>query len=220
MISVPFGTNGTVFPYLIKGEPLRLIDTGAADSPQALLQPSLREIGLGLSDISVILSTHARLDHIGGKTQAKRESNARIHIHAADAPMARSVEAEVEFHTRPLRVLGFPAVAIEERAGHVRNNAGESAGVDFVLSDGNSLDLGAGLKLRVIHCPSHRPGHVAYWWEEEGVLLTGDAVQGHGSRPAGYPLYHDARATVDPCRSFWGSTAECSASATPSTMGP
>lgn len=64
--------------------------------------------------------------------------------------------------------------------------------MDVVLSDGDGIDLGAGVRLRVIHCPGHTPGHVAYWWEEEGVLLTGDAAQGFGSRPGGYPLYHDA----------------------------
>jgi len=29
---------------------------------------------------------------------------------------------------------------------------------------------------------------------KEGVLFTGDAIQGHGSRAGGYPLYHDAPA--------------------------
>ena len=191
-ITVPFDTTGTVFLSPLRGDRIALVDTGVADSPKTVLQQALSEIDLSLADDSAVLKTHAHLDQIGGNLQAKRASNARIHVHSADLPMAQSVEAEVEFHTRPLRILEFPPEAIQERAAHVRKNAGESAGVDVVLSDGDGIDLGAGVRLRVIHCPGHTPGHVAYWWEEEGVLLTGDAVQGFGSRPGGYPLYHDA----------------------------
>ena len=192
MIAVPFGGTGTMFSYLIKGERLALVDTGVAESPQTVLRPALAEIGLDLTDVSVILNTHAHLDHSGGNSKVKRTSNAHVHVHEADAPMARSVEAEVEFHTQPLRVLGFPPEVIADRAAHVRDNAGEPAGADIALSDGDTIDLGARIGLRAVHCPGNTPGSVAYWWEEEDILLTGDGIQGQGSRPGGYPLYHDA----------------------------
>jgi len=127
-ITVPFDTTGTVFLYALRGDRIALVDTGVADSPKTVLQQALSEIDLSLADVSAVLNTHAHLDHIGGNLQAKRASNARIHVHSADLPMAQSVEAEVEFHTRPLRILEFPPEAIQERAAHVRKNAGESAG--------------------------------------------------------------------------------------------
>jgi glyoxylase-like metal-dependent hydrolase (beta-lactamase superfamily II) len=193
-ITVPFDTTGVMFAYLVKGDRLALVDTGVSDSPGTVLRTALREIGIELSDVSAVLSTHAHLDHIGGNMELKRASSAKIYLHLADLPLARSVEAEVEFHTSPLRQLGFSPEALEKRAAHVRENAGEAAGADVVLADGDLIDLGAGTCLRVIHCPGHTPGQVAYWWEKEGILLTGDGVQGQGSRPGGYPLYHDAPA--------------------------
>lgn len=191
-ITTPFDTTGTVFLYLLKGDRLALIDTGASDSPATVLQPALAAVGLRLSEVALILNTHAHLDHAGGNAEVKRRSGARIYLHPLDLPLARSTEAEVEFHTAPLRTLDFPAEAIAERAAHVRRNAGVAAGADAALTDGEAIDLGAGIRLRVLHCPGHTPGHVAYLWESEGILFTADSIQGMGARPGGYPYYFDA----------------------------
>jgi len=191
-ITTPFDKTGTVFLYLLKGDRLALIDTGVSDSAETVLQPALAEVGLRLSDVALILNTHAHLDHAGGNAEVKCRSGARIHLHALDLPLARSVEAEVEFHTAPLRALDFPPEAIAERAAHVTRNVGEPAGADVLLSEGDAIDLGAGIRLRVVHCPGHTPGHVAYFWESEGILFTADSIQGMGARPGSYPYYFDA----------------------------
>ncbi|MHB1158918.1 MAG: MBL fold metallo-hydrolase [Chloroflexota bacterium] len=192
-ITTPYDKTGTVFLYLVKGDRIALVDTGVSDSPQEVLEPALAEIGLDLSDVDVILNTHAHLDHSGGNLAAKRASNASIHVHAADLPMAQSTETQAESHTAPLKALEFPAEAIQERADYVVRNAGPAAGADVLLTDGEVVDLGAGVQLRVVHCPGHTPGHVCYLWESEGVLISGDAIQGMGPRPGSYPYYFNAR---------------------------
>lgn len=192
-ITTPYDKTGTVFLYLLKGDRVALVDTGAADSPREVLEPALAEIGLDLSQVSLILNTHAHLDHSGGNLETKHVSGAPIHVHVADLFMAQSTEAQVEFHTAPLRVLEFPEEAVQERVDHVLRNAGPAAGADVLLSDGEMIDLGAGIQLRAVHCPGHTPGHVCYYWESEGVLFSGDALQGQGSRPGGYPYYFNAR---------------------------
>ena len=80
-ITVPFDTTGTVFLYALRGDRIALVDTGVADSPKTVLQQALSEIDLSLAEVSAVLNTHAHLDHIGGNLQAKRASNARIHVH-------------------------------------------------------------------------------------------------------------------------------------------
>jgi glyoxylase-like metal-dependent hydrolase (beta-lactamase superfamily II) len=191
-IRTPFDRTGTVFLYLVRGERNALIDTGASDSPETVLAPALAELGLTFGDIHLILNTHAHLDHSGGNADTKRRSGAPVYLHALDLPLARSTEAQVEFHCGPLRALDFPPEAIQERNDHVVRNAGEPSGVDKVLADGDQIDLGRGVILSVIHCPGHSPGHVAYFWEAEGLLFTADAVQGQGARPGSYPYYFDA----------------------------
>jgi glyoxylase-like metal-dependent hydrolase (beta-lactamase superfamily II) len=190
-ISTPFDKTGTVFLYLLRGHRVALIDTGASDSPATVLQPALAEVGLSLGKVDLILNTHAHLDHSGGNAETKRQSGARIHVHRDDLPMASSNQAQVAFHTDPLRTLEFPPQSIQERTEHVLRNAGEPAGADVLLADGDLIDLG-GIRLEVVHCPGHTPGHVAYYWRQERVLFTGDAVQGYGARPGSYPYYFHA----------------------------
>jgi glyoxylase-like metal-dependent hydrolase (beta-lactamase superfamily II) len=191
-IRTPFDRTGTVFLYLLKGDRIALIDSGASDSPETVLEPALKEIGLALSDVDLILNTHAHLDHSGGNAEMKRRSKAQIHVHRLDLPMAESNDAQVEFHVGPLRRLGCPPEGLKERAEHVLRNAGEAAGADRVLSDGELIDLGKGIRLHAIHCPGHTPGHVVYHWESEGIGFTADAVQGIGARVGAFPYYFDA----------------------------
>lgn len=190
-IKTPFGGGGTVFLYLIRGDTTALVDTGTAQSPDEVIRPALAELGLALSDVDVILNTHGHLDHAGGNMAFRKESKARIHIHEGDLFMANSVDAQVEFMTAPLRALGFSDAALAARIELVREQAGEASGADVVLKEGDVVDLG-GIVLRVIHLPGHTPGSVGYYWEEEGLLLTGDSIPGLGSRLGGYPLYFDA----------------------------
>jgi glyoxylase-like metal-dependent hydrolase (beta-lactamase superfamily II) len=67
-----------------------------------------------------------------------------------------------------------------------------TASVFFValiqLQDGDELDLGRALVLRVLHTPGHTPGSISLYWEREGILFTGDSLQGRGSRPGWMPL--------------------------------
>jgi len=191
-IRTPFDRTGTVFLYLLRGDRVALIDSGASDSPETAIAPALKEIGLSLSDIALILNTHAHLDHSGGNAEIKRHSKAQVHVHSLDLPMAESNEAQVEFHVGPLRRLGYPSEALKERTEHVLRNAGEAAGADVVLSGGELIDLGKGIRLRAIHCPGHTPGHIVYHWESEGILFTADSVQGQGARPGAFPYYFDA----------------------------
>jgi glyoxylase-like metal-dependent hydrolase (beta-lactamase superfamily II) len=191
-VMAPFHGGGNVFLYLLKGDRIALVDTGVTHTPSEVLQPALAEMGLTLSDIDLVLNTHAHLDHSGGNGEMKKFSKATIHVHRDDLFMADSVEAQVEFMIAPLISLGFSKDALEDRAEHVVSNAGEAVGADVVLSEGDTVDLGKGIVLTVVHNPGHTPGSISYFWESEGIMLMGDGVPGMGSRPGAYPLYFDA----------------------------
>jgi|GEM_PF-511547 len=191
-VMAPFHGGGNVFLYLLKGDRIALVDTGVEHTPGKVLKPALAGMGLTLSDIDVILNTHAHLDHAGGNGEMKKLTKASIHLHRDDLFMANSVQAQVKFMTDPLIALDFPKEAVEERAEHTITNTGQAVGADVVLSEDDTVDLGKGIVLRVVHNPGHTPGSISYFWESEGPLLTGDGVPGMGSRPGAYPLYFDA----------------------------
>lgn len=192
-ITTPYEGGGTVFLYLLKGDQVALVDTGTVSSPKNVLAPALAEIGMAFSAVDMILCTHGHLDHAGGNVGAKEASGAKIYMHPADFFLAQSLEAEIKFHTDPLRALDFPQSFIEGRRSFISSAAGENkVPVDVELADGDVLDLGAGVRLRIVPAPGHTPGHVVPFWEEEGILFTSDAAQGQGGRIGGYPYYFEA----------------------------
>lgn len=191
-ITALFEGGGAVYLYLIRGERIAIVDTGVLDTPAKVLEPALGQVGLALSDVDLILSTHVHMDHTGGTATTKGLSGASLCLHSGDLAMAHSKEAQVEFMNAPFRELGVPAQMLEQRAGYILRNCGDTLDVDRVLSDGDEIDLGRGVKLSVVHTPGHTPGSVCYYWASEGVLITGDAIQGHGARIGAYPSYVNA----------------------------
>ena len=193
-VQAPYGGNA-VHLYLVRGEKLALIDSGAKDSPAAAVEPALRELGLGWSDLDYLINTHGHPDHAGGNGEVKAAApQAEINLHRNDVPLAAGVEAHLVARTDAsalLRLLGRDDL-VPEREATLRQVVGNAVGVDRVLEDGDAVDLGNGVKLDVVHTPGHTAGSVCLNWAAGGTVFTGDAVQGHGWRSGVGPLYFDA----------------------------
>jgi glyoxylase-like metal-dependent hydrolase (beta-lactamase superfamily II) len=69
---------------------------------------------------------------------------------------------------------------------------GREWGIERALDDGDEIDLGNDVRLSVVHTPGHTPGSTSLYWERGGLLFSGDAVGGRGSRQNGFPLYYSA----------------------------
>jgi glyoxylase-like metal-dependent hydrolase (beta-lactamase superfamily II) len=200
-IQAPFGGDGLVMLYVVRGSNLAIIDTGVTTSPIEDVRPALKNLGLDLTDLDYVLNTHGHHDHLGGNAALKRESpETQIHLHSADKPFAESHEYHYTFMTEFLNQFGHSDRVPVRQAVFVKTLGEGDAGVDRVLEDGDRVDLGAGLELSVIHTPGHTPGSVCYYWESEKLLFSGDAVQARGTRGGNWPLYWDApgyRRSVD-----------------------
>jgi glyoxylase-like metal-dependent hydrolase (beta-lactamase superfamily II) len=192
-IQAPFDGNA-VHLYLIRGEKLALIDSGAGDSPQVAIEPALRELGLQWSDLDYLLNTHGHVDHAGGNGELKAAApHVKIHIHPHDSYLLAGPEAHLNSPTdgaEAMRLMGRNDL-LAEREVLLRRVVGRSAGVDRELVDGDVVDLGNEVRLRVVHTPGHTAGSVCYFWESADMVFSGDAVQGHGWRAGAAPIYHD-----------------------------
>ena len=193
-IQAPYGGNA-VHLYLVRGAKLALIDSGAKDSPATAVEPALRELGLSWSDLDYLLNTHGHPDHAGGNGEVKAEApRAEIGLHRDDVPLAAGPEAHLRARTDAsalYRLLGRDDLIVEREA-LMRQVIGNAVGVDRELDDGDVVDLGQDVRLRVVHTPGHTPGSVCYHWEAGEVVFSGDAIQGHGWRHGVTPLYFDA----------------------------
>src|ERR687885_2105062 len=92
-VQAPYSGNA-VHLYLVRGAKLALIDSGAADSPSGAVEPALRELGLGWSDLDYLLNTHGHPDHAGGNGEVKAAApRAAIGLHSADEHLTAGPEA-------------------------------------------------------------------------------------------------------------------------------
>ncbi len=72
--------------------------------------------------------------------------------------------------------------------------------VDLVLRDGDTLDLGDGLTLDVVHTPGHSKGSISPLLREDGALFSGDALPMAG----GLPIYDDVSSSIRSIRKLQG----------------
>jgi glyoxylase-like metal-dependent hydrolase (beta-lactamase superfamily II) len=160
-LPVPF--LGTVNLWLLRGEPLTLVDTGPKSNEALLaLEQQLAGHGLAIEDIELVLLTHHHLDHSGLAATIKERSGANVA--ALDATAAWGVDyhthaaAERRFTERLLAAHGVPQQFIADADPFwthiVRSSADYTT--DVVLAEGDEIRAG-GRTLRVVH----RPGHSA-----------------------------------------------------------
>jgi len=190
-IAAPFENNGLVNCYLIDAPRRALIDTGTASVPQGSLVPALAELGWQLSDLRIIINTHLHIDHAGGNAEMLELSGGAIHIHRADAEYTDRERYLDKYCREALQLMG-QADQIPQSEAFQRQLLGREWGVERRLEDGDEVDLGGDIRLQVIHSPGHTPGSASFYWESEGWLFSGDAVNGRGGRAPGFPLYFDA----------------------------
>jgi glyoxylase-like metal-dependent hydrolase (beta-lactamase superfamily II) len=176
--------------YLLEGDTLAIIDTGVHDTPTKYIAPALEAHGRTLGDIDLILNTHGHRDHTGGNGELAAAAGAKVWIHEADARVAEDPDYQFDTYFVNRHVLvGRPDRLAAARAV-MKRNAGQPVPVARKLRDGEVLDLGKGIQLRVVHTPGHTRGSVCYYWESEGLAFAGDSILGLSTRPGGFPLIY------------------------------
>jgi metallo-beta-lactamase class B len=111
-----------------------LIDTGTNEMGP-VVRANVEKLGYKLTDIGIMLSSHAHFDHIQGHAAMKKATGARVMAIREDA---EALEAGKDLS--PLGSEGWDPVKVDRR-----------------LKDGDTVLLG-GTTLRATHAPGHTPG--------------------------------------------------------------
>src|SRR3954466_13981711 len=78
-IKLPLAHVGSVNAWLLRGDPLTLVDTGPRDDAAlAALEQGLRREGPRIEDIELVLATHHHIDHVGLAAGTARRSGAVV----------------------------------------------------------------------------------------------------------------------------------------------
>jgi metallo-beta-lactamase class B len=130
------GTKGLA-AYLIRSGGEAVLLDGTMPENAALIEANIEALGLSLSDVSIILLSHAHLDHAGALAELKRRSGAAVYVSEGDRWALENGRHDGDSsHSH----YTFPPVE-----------------VDHVLKDGEIVTIGS-LKLTATLTPGHTRG--------------------------------------------------------------
>jgi len=179
-IQAPLPHIKSVNIWLLRGDPLTLIDTGPrTDEALVALETGLKREGLRLEDIELVIPTHHHLDHSGLIATIVGRSRARVAaLDRAAEYGARYVErsaADRSFSVELMRHHGVPESVIEANEGFwdfIRDTS-EAYETDVVLSDGDVITAG-GRDLRILARPGHSTTDALLVDEASRAAFVGD----------------------------------------------
>jgi glyoxylase-like metal-dependent hydrolase (beta-lactamase superfamily II) len=125
-------------------------------------------MGRQAQDIKHIIMTHAHRSHLGGLARLKELSGAPVYAHEWEADLIAGDRNQQAVSWLPHRPLGVWPLQVALNLG-VAKHPGVT--VDHYVHDGDRVG-----PLRVVYCPGHSPGHLAFYWEERRLLIAGDAI--------------------------------------------
>jgi glyoxylase-like metal-dependent hydrolase (beta-lactamase superfamily II) len=178
-IPTPFYV-GDVNIYLIKNDPVTLIDVGPKTADAArVLREKLAANKVAFSDVRRIVLTHAHEDHCGLARQVRDEAkNAEILVHTWETGHLFGRLSQ-QHHKKLLLRSGVPESVFSEMRElydeiSLLTDALEDG--EFVpLADETELEFESG-SLKVLHTPGHTPGSCSFAREANRTLICGDCV--------------------------------------------
>ncbi|HTP23366.1 MAG TPA: MBL fold metallo-hydrolase [Solirubrobacteraceae bacterium] len=179
-IQAPLPHIKSVNIWLLRGDPVTLIDTGPrTDEALVALEAGLQLEGLRLEDIELVIPTHHHLDHSGLIATIVARSGARVAaLDRAAEYGTRYVErsaADRSFSVELMRHHGVPESVIEANEGFwdfIRDTS-EAFETDLVLSDGDVVTAG-GRELRILARPGHSTTDALLVDEASATAFVGD----------------------------------------------
>jgi hydroxyacylglutathione hydrolase len=154
----PFASNC----YIVGSE---LSKRGMIIDPGAEAKQILRTVNdLGLA-ITLIIITHAHIDHIGALVPVEEATGAKFAVHEAEATAG----------------LGMFSRMLSSMTGGSFNQPPKP---DRLLKDGDTVEIDD-LSFTVLHTPGHSPGGISLYGH--GILFSGDTLFNYGIGRTDFP---------------------------------
>ena len=153
------GLNGSSHSYVIKGDYMNvMIDTGS-DQNFPVLERGLRQIGMKVRDINLVINSHEHCDHIGANRYFQESAMIAAYRLAAS-----------KMTTGDYYVTMYKGNDLNELPMRVH----------FWLENMTRIDLG-NYSLRVFHTPGHTSGCISLIETNHGLLFSADSVFAGGT---------------------------------------
>ena len=129
------------------------------DAPDHTVGPLLEQAAAArVGDVTGLWLTHGHFDHFADHAVVRqRFPAAKILLHALDEPKAQHPDVQTRMFQLPFVIPPLKA--------------------DMHAADNQRLKIGA-LEVLALHTPGHSPGHVAYHFPKEQLLVGGNLIIG------------------------------------------
>ena len=104
--------------------------------------------------VKYLLNTHCHIDHVLGNYDVKEKYKVPFMIHPNDLPVLRSVKSYASNYGFPMYTECLP---------------------DSYLAEGDEVVFGDA-RTKVLFVPGHAPGHIAFYFEEDKKIFSGDVL--------------------------------------------
>lgn len=157
------GTAGLGAILITSDEGHVLIDGGLAESARPIAA-SIRELGFELSDVHLILNSHAHFDHAGGIAAMQVASGARVAASRSSAAVLLAGESGRDDPQFGLLLPMDPVASVE------------------TIADGDTLRVGP-LEIVAHFTPGHTPGGTTWSWQSCEETRCLDVVYADSQTP-------------------------------------
>lgn len=172
--------------YAVKGrDGWTIVDAGLNYDParKAWLK-FMDRYGFSAGEITGIYITHYHPDHYGAAGWLQQLSGAPVYMSSADAALADKIwkqgRRNMELLSRMYLENGVPPALVSKMMGNINDTRSMVApNPDLTpLSGVKEVRLGDRY-YRVVSTPGHTDGHICFYDEENGILLSGDHLLPH-----------------------------------------
>lgn len=173
---------GPVNAYLIRAEPLTLVDAGI-NTPQAqnALMLGLQEVDVFPESIRRILITHAHPDHYGLVGFLQERSGATVYFPRRE--IARVRDRQMLFEVGRLLIEAGMPLELLFKMDQQRKRDPYRPGIDHdvvvPIDEGDAFSFhgdDGDFELTTLHMPGHTGGHVVFHEPGSGTLFAGDQL--------------------------------------------
>ncbi len=179
---LPFKSPAWVNTYAAESNGgILLIDCGTDWEPgrQAIRQ-GFADLGLEESAVHTLLVSHLHPDHVGMSGRLVDEWGSRFVMHSRAAKLIGRYNDSPGYRDRLVQIASVHGIPESVTEATTRVDRPEYMPLleppDHLVDDGDTVDLGDGRSLEVLHTPGHEPAHICLRDSRTGILFSGDHI--------------------------------------------